>query len=587
MPFDPENSKDVSRLVASVRKSRLKLAEHRENKNKFQREYLGKHYSDQGADKSVPVNLVEQFISIYKRALSPTLPAAFITVRDQALLGTRSKLELGVNHLAREIDLERTLDLAIYDALMLFAIVKVGKTDLETGYKGYRHDEGQPFADHILNDDWVHDYAAKGMEDWEYAGDRSFPLLEELKDIYPKHADELSKTDFRRNEDGESRGDPVDRTLDGQERVVDTAGVWSMWLPREQLVLVMADSQRGIRSLVLYVLEYQGPETGPYHMLGFEFMPGSTIPLSPIATVFEMAKLHGALFRKSARQAENQKTVLAVRRSAAADGKKVAGGADMEVVTADDPSMMKDYRFNGADPQTLQMADLMRQLFSEFSGNLQLLGGLAPQSETLGQDRLLAENASERLKGMQKRVQAFSRGIFRDLAWWLFTDPLIELPLVKPNPGAAQGIRVTLTAADMEGDFLDYNVEINPYSMQARSPQEELNLLMSILERFIIPFRNELAQQGMTINFPALLRRIGELSNLNTLDEFLMFTGQAAPAPQSVGSPPQTVRLSGAAGGGGTQGGNGRGFQRAGGDMASVLSMISGQGTGRQREGVA
>ena len=196
MPFDPENTKDVSRLVTAVRKSRLKLADHRKLRTKFLREYLGMNYSEQGASKSVPINLIEQFVSIYRRALVPTLPQAFVTVREQGLLGTRSKLELGINHLVEEIDLERTLDLAVFDALLLFAIGKVGKVDPEAGYRGYRHDDGQPFADHILNDDWVHDYAARDRETWEYAGDRSFPLLEELQDQYPKHADKLKKADF-------------------------------------------------------------------------------------------------------------------------------------------------------------------------------------------------------------------------------------------------------------------------------------------------------------------------------------------------------------------------------------------------------
>lgn len=578
MPFDPENKVDIARLVTSVRKSRLKLSAHREKRNKFQREYLGYNYSEKGSNKSVAPNLVEEFVSIYKRVLAPTLPAAFVSVRDASLLGTRSKMELGLNHLAREIDLEGTLELLVYDALMLMGVAKIGKTDVEAGYHGYRHDEGQPFVDHLLIDDWVHDYGAKSGETWEYAGDRSFEPLELLKDAYPKHADELTRVEFRDlDEDGVERGDAVDRSQDGQERIGDYGAVWDIWLPRENMVLVMPESERGIRPVVLEAKDWQGPENGPYRMLGFDFVPGSTIPLSPIATVFEMAALHGALFRKSSNQAKNQKTVLGARRSSAADAHKLTTADDMEVVTVDDPTLIKGFRFNGADPATLQMGALVRQLFNEYSGNLQLLGGLAPQSETLGQDRLLAANASARMTSMQKRVKAFTKGIFEDLAWWLFTDPNIRLPLVKPNPGASQGIRLTFTAEDIEGDFLDYNIDVNPYSMQARTPQEELNILMTIMQNMVLPFRNELQQQGVTINFPALLKRIGNLSNLSALEEFLMYTGSAAPQKQSVGSPPVTTVSPAVRGG---QGGNGRNFQQAGGDIASLASMLSGRGSG-------
>jgi hypothetical protein len=582
MPFDPENQRDVSRLVTAARKSRLKLGFHRELRNKFQREYLGKNYSDKGATQSVAPNDVEQFVAVHKQLLAPSVPAAFVTVRDQALLGTRSKLELGLNHLANEIDLETTFDLVVFDALLLMAVVKVGLTEKTFRYQGYRHDTGQPFVDHILQDDWVHDYGAKSWETVEYAGDQSFEPLELLKDTYPKHADSLSRVEYTNtNEDGDTRGDPVDRTLDGQERVTDYGSVWQLWLPQPNLIMVMAGDARGIRPLVLEWMEWQGPENGPYHMLGFETVPGSTIPLSPIATVFELAKLGGALFRKSSRQAENQKTVIAARRSAAADARKLISADDMEVVTADDPTLIKDFRLNGADPQTLQMGALVRQLFSQYSGNLNLTGGLAAQSDTLGQDELLVAASSQRIKRMQKKVKKFTKGVFRDLAFWLFTDPRIELPLVKPNPGAAQGIRMTLTPEDMEGDFLDYNIDVNPYSMQARTPQEELEVLAMTFERFVLPYREDYQRQGMTINWPKLLRRVAELTNQKTIDEFLMFTGVAAPPKQSVGSPPQTVRSSGAGAGG--QGGNGRQFQQAGGDVASMMSMISGQGS-RQRE---
>jgi hypothetical protein len=578
MPFDPENPRDVSRLVTAVRKSRLKMGTHRELRNKFQREYLGTNYSDKGATKSVAPNDVEQFVAIHKQLLAPTVPAAFITVRDQALLGTRSKLELGINHLANEIDLETTFDLVVFDALLLMAVVKVGLVGKGPKYVSYRDDTGQPFVDHILQDDWVHDYGAKSWETMEYAGDQSFEPLELLKDTYPKHADVLTRADFT-NEDGDTRGDPIDRRLDGLERVEDYGSVWQLWLPRAGLVMVMAGGPRGMRKLVLEATEWQGPETGPYHLLGFEFVPGSTIPLSPIATVFELAKLGGALFRKSSRQAEHQKTVIAARRSSASDARKIIGADDMEVVTADDPTLIKDFRFNGADPQTLQMGALVRQLFSQYSGNLNLTGGLAAQSETLGQDELLAAASSQRIKWMQKRVRKFTKGVFRDLAFWLFTDPRIELPLVKPNPGAAQGIRMTLTPEDMEGDFLDYNIDVNPYSMQSRTPQEELEILAMTFERFVLPYREDYQQQGVTINFPKLLRRVAELTNQKTIDEFLMFAGTAAPPKQSVGSPPQAVQRPSAGG----QGGNGRQFQQAGGDLASVMSMISGQGS-RQRE---
>lgn len=577
--FDPDNKKDVARLVAGIRKSRQKLGFHRDLRTKFQRQYVGRNYSREGSVKSVTPNLIEQFVSIYKRALAPILPTAFVTVSDRSLLGTRSKLQLGLNHLAREIDLQSTLELLVYDALMMVGIVKIGISRDEFRYRGFRHDTGQPFADHILFDDWVYDYAAKSWETMEYCGDRSFEPLDLVKDSFPEHADELQSMLLLRNSEfGEGRGDPVDRTMDGEQRVFDYIGIYQIWLPNDNLILIMPDSESGIRNIVLDVLEWEGPENGPYRQLGFESLPGSVMPLSPISTVFELAALHGALFRKSARQAENQKTVIAARRSSASDARKLISSDDMEVITADDPNMLKDFRFNGADPATLQMGQLVRGLFSEFSGNLQLLGGLSAQSDTLGQDRLLANNASERVKNMQKKMEIFTRGVFNDLAWWLFTDPRIDLPLVKPIPGSSESITVRFTAEDIEGDFLDYNIQIDPHSMVTRTPQEESQLLQRIFQTLVFPNQEQLLAQGVGVNLKSLLKRIGELENMKLVEEFLITVGPSALGKGTIGSPPRAQTASG--GSAASSLSPNRDFQRDSGDLSSLLSMIGGQGSG-------
>lgn len=573
MAFDRENQKAVNRLVGSLRWSYRQMAVHRNNRKDFQRQYLGRKYSTAGATKSVPVNLIEQFVNVYLRDLVPASPSAFVTARNASLSDVRTKLELGLNHLAREIDLETTLRFCVYDALMMMAVCKIG-INAGQGARdsdGFLHDTGMPFVDHVLFDDLILDYAAKAWETMEYVGDGSEELLEEVRDLYPKHADALNATDFvGQSEEGDTPGDPVDRNPEQTERLNDYVRVWQVWIPGDnQIVLIPADS-RGFRNIVLDQFEWQGPEAGPYRQLGFSPLPGSVIPLSPVSTLYEAVKLHDALFRKTARQAEHQKTVLMARRGSEKDARKLITAEDMEVITGDDPNMVKDFRFNGADPQTLQMAQMMRQLVSEAGGNTQLLGGLSPQSETLGQDKLLSAAASKRMASMQASVLKFTKQIFQDLAWWLHTDPLITLPLVTRIPGTDRQLTVNFTPEDREGDFLDYNIDVNPYSMQSRSPQEEFELLISVFQNFILPFEQQLAAQGMTVNFPAMIKRIAELTNLKSMDEVLMYTGASAQAPPTIGSPPRAQNKPQQRQDG--QGGSQRQFQ----DMGSMMNMLMG-----------
>jgi hypothetical protein len=242
----------------------------------------------------------------------------------------------------------------------------------------------------------------------------------------------------------------------------------------------------------------------------------------------------GKLFRKCGRQAERQKTITGVRTGAEKDGSRVLKASDGDMIGLDDPKSTQEYKYGGVDPQTLAFLIQTKDLASYMWGNLDALGGLSPQADTLGQDQLLTANASKRIEDMQDRTVEFVKDVTTDLAWYLFTDPLIEMPLVKRVPGTDIEIPTAFRAEDREGDFLDYNFDIEPYSMQHQSPGMRIQTLMEIFERLLAPAMPMLEAQGITINFEAFLQTISKYRNMPELQDILVFSGP----PQSYGEGP-------------------------------------------------
>ena len=110
-----------------------------------------------------------------------------------------------------------------------------------------------------------------------------------------------------------------------------------------------------------------------------------------------------------------------------------------------------------------------KDLFSYITGNMDSLGGLAPSTQTIGQDKMLAKSASERLADMQERVVKATTGVIRDLAWYLWHDDSVELPLTKPITQKIQR-DFTWDKFSRDGELFDYNIDITPYSLQSKSP---------------------------------------------------------------------------------------------------------------------
>lgn len=533
------------KLRRDIERGRTELRPYREKNREFCEAYAGAHYHADMKRQKTPMNYMEVVIKTYVQRLAPREPQVFVGSPIADLRPSSKSFELALNHLLKhEIKFGKTLRRWVLRSLFSIGILKVGLRhagDIELDGDTYEY--GQPFASIVELDDFVVDPMATDWDNIRFIGNQYRVKLETVKNnpYFNKAARENVTADERSdlNEDGDERTESIGGEDIITESSDDMAWLYDIFLPSEKRFITMAKNGTGF----LRSVEWDGPESGPYHPLFYSEVPGNLMPLPFVSQIVDMNDLINRLWRKTGRQAEREKTLLGYAGSAIEDAKAILNANDGEAIRMDRPDNVREYRFGGANPQTIGLMMQAKQELSWQAGNLDSLAGLSPQAETVGQEQLLKASSSMIIESMSSIVMEATEKVIRDLGFYLWHDPLIEFPLTKRVEGTDIEIPVTFSQEEREGDFYEYNIEINPYSMQSQSPSQKVNTLMQMLQGVILPMMPFLQEQGMSLNMPALLAKLSEYTNLDELEELLVTEDGPVrfPRPDTsrVGQPPQ------------------------------------------------
>jgi hypothetical protein len=536
----------LSKLGQVIEWSRKRLEPFRVNRLSFLREYVGAHYAWEGERERVPLNMMQLAASIYTERLASRSPRVLVTTHKQQLKPSALELETGVSYLVEKIRLRKTLRSAVKEGLFGLGVVKIGITGIPGGFE---HDAGQPYVDIVDLDDWVHDMDARTFEEAQFMGNRYWANIDDIRDNpeFDKDARESVKPALQTqsNEQGDLKAQVLSQGQANSafENFYPKAELWDLWLPKEKIVVtVCADNLSAVNtaSKVLRVVEWEGPEHGPYHILSYDQVPNNAMPVPPAAHWMDLHTAINVMARKLIRQGERQKTVTGYQRNSADDAARVKDAADGEVIAMDNPDGVKEFKSGGIDQANAAFVTTLKQFFTYLAGNLDMLGGLSPQSATVGQDRLLSENASQKITDMQDSTINFTSGVVRDLAWWLMTDPTIDIPLTKRITGG-MSIPFQLTQEQIEGDFLDYNFEVEPFSMTRKTPSERIQAIQQVFQNFLSPMMPMMQQQGTEIDVQALMQILGRYADMPELNDFIKYSAPSSgPSQQSpaLGAPP-------------------------------------------------
>lgn len=519
----------VSRLARSIEYSRRKMQPFREKRLEAIKQYVGGNYGEYGPMDRVPINLMEMALSIYKRQVAARSPQVTVTSQNPEAKAVAENFQLSLNLLLKEIGFEETLQRWVIDAMFAMGIVKVGiSPEASSEIMGFTHDTGQPFVDNVDLDDFVFDVGAKRWDQIQFCGNRYCLPYEAVMDLklFGKNSN-LKPTEYTpmTNEGGDDRVQTLTTqgTGYGDESYMPMVELWDIWLPYENLlVTIPADADGGVKdSEETRILEWSGPDNGPYHRLGFNDVPGNIFPTAPAMQLIDLHDLSNRVFRKLGRQAERQKTVTVVGAGAEEDGRRIGSADDGDIIRSDRPEATKEVTYGGVDQTSLAFMVQLRQMFSYMGGNLDTMGGLGKAADTVGQEQIISQSASTKIADMQAAVSSAVQGVVTSLAKYLYHDPVANPRIFKEIPDTNITVKADFSPSMRTIDFVDYNIDIAPYSMQSRSPAERVQTVSQIVSTFILPMAQNLQQMGMTFDMKEFIEIVSKYSNTPELQDVL------------------------------------------------------------------
>ena len=556
--YNPDSERDIKKLRVAMSWSRKGLRPFQTRFVDLWRHYAAKQHDEDDFDRLLPINMIRMAIDTYSRKLASNNPSVLVGTHAPGLKPKAYELQLAVDHLLKEIKFNRSLRKCVKSALVMMGIMKVGLTDAPMGESlSIYHDSGQAFADNVLFGNWVHDMNARDIEEWEFCGDKYRVPFEDVKNnpafMNTEHLQPSDRTVYSNGDEyatDETRIETITQgagDLNGEE-YVDHIELWDIWLPRENLIVTLPS----VGDKPLMIREWDGPERGPYHILSFGEIPGNVIPTGAVASMFDIHDLLNRLMVKVGDQAERQKTLYFASQAATADGSAMAkiNASDGDVIGTSNPADVKEMRSGGVDQQLLATVGWLRNLSSYVGGNLDVLAGTSSQADTATQEKLLNENSSGMMSDFQQTVESFVGEVVTDLAWYTYTNPELEIPLLKTTPSGNFPQQKMWGPKDREANFFEYSFTITPYSTASKSPQDKVQVLSAFVRQEVLPMEQAgmNAKAGVQFDVKEYYRTMANLLDAPELNTFLRVNGAAMPSEppgleqQGGGMPASTTR---------------------------------------------
>ena len=504
----------------------------REQRTETIKAYAGYRYSANSSKYKTPMNLLDMFVSTYAQELVPNNPTLMVSTDVADLKYDAYNIQLAANRWGEVNQFGETLRMVVTDALFGLGVVMVGESPTDS--PEYDPLMGCVFCEPVQLDDYNYDTTARCWPEISFEGNTfSVDYDEFMESDYYDNTEELAPSDPRAtdksgNTPARSIFSESARHREGFRRIINLTNVY---LPRDGLFLTFPAD--GTWSKPVHWHEWNGPMRGPYHKLKFSIVPGNTMPKSFAAELFDLHDATNRLLNKNVRAAEREKSIVAVMPGGEDDIDRIRKARDGEAVKVSS-GQVQETRFGGTSQTTMAMTLALMELFNKRSWNLDLLAGLSAQSPTLGQDQLLSRAATAQVKDMKNEVYAFTAGIYTDVAGYLYNNPAIDIPIIHKMPGYEK-VQYThiWTPEERRGDYLAYNYQINPYSSQTHSPAEQLALLTQFVTQILVPLFPIAQAQGIGLNMKELVRKFGELSNVEGLEDLLTSATVAPPEEQS------------------------------------------------------
>lgn len=526
-----------------------RLRNFREARMMFLRNFGGPYYDQaQGEIGSEPLNLIFNAIRIFVPNIVLNFPK--FGVRSP-YLQTRSYGEMLGDALTQQgvkLDIRSVYRVAVVDALFTLAILKTGICQSSSLYALDdldRVDNGEIYTKNVDFDNYVPDPASREhlFADSRFEGDKiTIPRRVLLDSGYYKNDLVVRLPKVGEKTIQEKAYSLSMRSINGEDAfgLEDEVEVIELWVPSANCVLTIPADYDCQFDDYLRVDDYYGVKEGPYTKLALSPpMPGSPIPPPNVGIWNDLHVLANKMAKKIIDQAMRQKDIIGYRGASADDAEEAFNAADGEAVKMDDPDGMKVHSFGGQQNSNEVHLASLQSWFNMMAANPQGVGGQRFDADSATEVKVLQGNANVGLEDAKDMVYTMSAQEGRRRGWFIHTDPLINLPLIKRQPMPAQympgetgpmlispaqmqEVQVFLTPEARSGDFFDFVFSVEPESMGRKDSSTRFMQAMNFCVK-ILPAIYQAAQIAMMLMMPfspkAMLLRMAKDAGMDWIDE--------------------------------------------------------------------
>ncbi len=545
----------------------MALRRPRQERRRIIKQLVGHHYSDEGTAEPVPVNLIAQYVSIVGRGLIAKNPRVSLTTFNQNAKAIVSAMEAWANDELPRMKFAQTMQQIVTDALIKFGIAKVAlATPSDAATYAWNLGAAEPFISRVSLDDWVHDVQGTDPATWQFCGHRYRVPLDTIQDskLYNKAAREklTASSNPTHNREGDERAEMIARTYYGsKDDFEDMVDLWEIYLPRHKLVVTLADDwltgPHGMpdelgEDSALRIQNWVGPPSGPYLLLGYQWIPDQAMPKGPLEDQMDNHLIVNETVKKMAWSTDNLKENVVYDSQYAEEAERFEKSRHMQMIGTKSPDAVKSIMIGGVSLQPLTgMMKVFADLFSKQAGNLELRGGLSPQSKTAHQDAMLNENGSRTDQDMQDRTVAFVTDVLTNYLWFCHHHPMKVMRSKWSSPGLSTDVGITQQVTPQQRQTIaweDLEMQVDPYSMMHSTPQGRLQALEQTVMNIVIPMMPFLQQAGETFDLGKFLDIVAklsdspELADCRTISEAMVPpSGGGGPHERIPGGPAETV----------------------------------------------
>lgn len=530
-------------LRNAIEPSQKQLEPFREELADALKAYTGPHYGKQAVDDR-PINMLQLSVESLLQQLSSRAPQALCFTHRPELQSSAIELELALNLALKKMKFEQEHRLWVLSAIFLVGIMEVGLDIVDSPeIDGEILPITEVFCEAIMFDDFIFDTTAtkwdrRQVSFWGHKYRVSLAEAKKNKNFDKEAREQLKPIEkVDSNKDGMSKISKGDGN-DNSDPFTEMCEIWQIFVPEENEVVTFS-VDGGDKPLK--TVEWKGPKHGPYHMVGFNPVLNNIIPLSPVANWIALDDLENKLYTKLGEQASRQKTIGITDLQGVTDGQTIIKTSDGDVIAVGNPNAFKEASFGGVNQQTLGFALNVKSMADFVMGNLSAQMGLGASANTLGQEQLIKQAASIRIGSMQGVLLSATEAILADIAFYLHHHPTQEFDLTREVPGTDIKLPIKWPRRDngfgdevdvRSGEYEEYAISIEPYSMTEVSPGQRAQLLQSIWRQDILPA----IQLGVQPDVYAYLNKLAKYYDLPELREMVPVAQDSMLPQEKVGS---------------------------------------------------